>query len=299
MKKFVIFLFFLAIFYFISFIKPNLASAAESCSASDINITISVSPSTAYTLDGLITATFTVIVSGSTHIDLDYQYFIALESGVDVDRNSASQKLIVGTSTFKIDIPQNTNANWHIRLKQLDYGPIVICQDGDYRAVKKTDFPHCHDDVKNADETGTCLDPEGDPGCCDCGGTECIACTTCPAAPPAPPGGGAGSGTGTCTPIGFSGTGVETALGCIPTDPAELVKWILKYAILMGGGIAFLLSVFGGVSIILAGGNPEKINAGKEIIGSALTGLLFIIFSVFLLRFIGYDILQLPGFANP
>jgi len=64
----------------------------------------------------------------------------------------------------------------------------------------------------------------------------------------------------------------------------------------MGGGIAFLLSVFGGVSIILAGGNPEKINAGKEIIGSALTGLLFIIFSVFLLRFIGLDILQLPGF---
>lgn len=67
----------------------------------------------------------------------------------------------------------------------------------------------------------------------------------------------------------------------------------------MGGGIAFLLSVFGGVSIILAGGNPEKINAAKEIIGSALTGLLFIIFSVFLLRFIGYDILQLPGFSNP
>lgn len=117
--------------------------------------------------------------------------------------------------------------------------------------------------------------------------------------PPAAGGGGAGSGTGTCTPIGFSGTGVETALGCIPTDPQELVKWVLKFAILMGGGIAFLLSVFGGVSIILAGGNPEKINAAKEIIGSALTGLLFIIFSVFLLRFIGYDILQLPGFSNP
>ena len=103
----------------------------------------------------------------------------------------------------------------------------------------------------------------------------------------------------TCTPPDFGGDGVDTALGCIPTQPENLVKWILKYAILMGGGIAFLLSVFGGVSIILAGGNPEKINAGKEIIGSALTGLLFIIFSVFLLRFIGLDILQLPGFTNP
>lgn len=123
-------------------------------------------------------------------------------------------------------------------------------------------------------------------------------CTGSTTTPPAPPGGGAPTVATTCTPIGFSGTGVNTALGCIPTDPQELVKWILKYAILMGGGIAFLLSVFGGVSIILAGGNPEKINNGKEIIGSALTGLLFIIFSVFLLRFIGYDILQLPGFGK-
>ncbi len=110
-----------------------------------------------------------------------------------------------------------------------------------------------------------------------------------------PPGGGGGGGGGG----GSSGSTVDTALGPIPTDPQELVKWVLKFAILMGGGIAFLLSVFGGVSIILAGGNPEKINAAKEIIGSALTGLLFIIFSVFLLRFIGYDILQLPGFSNP
>ena len=119
-------------------------------------------------------------------------------------------------------------------------------------------------------------------------------------APPAPPaGGGGGAVTPPChtefDPAG-SDTGVNTGLGCIPTQPQDLVKWILKYAILMGGGIAFLLSVFGGVSIILAGGNPEKINSGKEIIGSALTGLLFIIFSVFLLRFIGLDILQLPGF---
>lgn len=119
----------------------------------------------------------------------------------------------------------------------------------------------------------------------------------------APPAAGAGAGAAaaaavaaTCTPIGFSGTGVETALGCIPTDPQELVKWVLKYAILMGGGIAFLLSLWGGITIILGGGNPEKINSGKEIIGSALTGLLFIIFSIFLLRFIGFDILQLPGF---
>jgi hypothetical protein len=91
---------------------------------------------------------------------------------------------------------------------------------------------------------------------------------------------------------------VNTGLGCIPTSPEGLAKWILKNAIVMGGGIAVLLSFWGGISIITAGGDPEKINQGKQVITSALSGLLFIAFSVFLLRFIGVDILQLPGFEK-
>jgi hypothetical protein len=88
-----------------------------------------------------------------------------------------------------------------------------------------------------------------------------------------------------------SGSAVTTALGSTPTQPEELVKWILGWGVTLGGGIAFLLSLWGGITIILAGGNPEKINEGKEIITSAVSGLLFIIFSVFLLRLIGVDIL--------
>jgi hypothetical protein len=91
--------------------------------------------------------------------------------------------------------------------------------------------------------------------------------------------------------------GINTGLGCIPAKPGELAKWLLGKAILMGGGIAFLLSLFGGITIILAAGDPEKINQGKQIIGSAISGILFIILSVLLLRLIGVDILQLPGFS--
>ncbi|MDP4031164.1 MAG: hypothetical protein Q8P47_02655, partial [Candidatus Beckwithbacteria bacterium] len=89
------------------------------------------------------------------------------------------------------------------------------------------------------------------------------------------------------TPTAVLAQTVDTALGPIPTEPAKLVKWILGWSIAMGGGIAVLLSLWGGVTIILAGGNPEKINEGKEIITSAISGILFILFSVFLLRFIG------------
>jgi len=56
--------------------------------------------------------------------------------------------------------------------------------------------------------------------------------------------------------------------------------------------------IFGGFQIILSGGNPDKIKAGKEIIVAALSGLLLIIFSVLILRIIGYNILGLPGFGK-
>ena len=93
-----------------------------------------------------------------------------------------------------------------------------------------------------------------------------------------------------------TGEAIETALGCIPTMPGELVQWVLTYGILMGGGIAFILSIWGGATILMSAGNPEKINEGREIITSAISGLLFIVFSVFLLRLIGVDILGIPGF---
>jgi len=91
---------------------------------------------------------------------------------------------------------------------------------------------------------------------------------------------------------------LDTGLGNIPTDPTCLARWVLANGIILGGGIAFLLSVFGGVSIILAGGDPEKINQGKQMISSAITGLLFIIFSIFLLELFGVKIFRLPDFSS-
>ena len=93
-----------------------------------------------------------------------------------------------------------------------------------------------------------------------------------------------------------NGEGVNTALGCIPIKPSGFVNWLLKFSIGIGGGIAFLLILFGAFQIILSAGNPERVKAGKEMITSAIAGLILIIFAVFILRLIGYDILKLPGF---
>lgn len=99
---------------------------------------------------------------------------------------------------------------------------------------------------------------------------------------------------------GISGkpTGILTAIGCIPTEPKALVEGIVRFVSLASGGIAFLIMVFGAFRMITAVGNPDSIKAGREQFISAVYGLLFIIFSVLLLQFIGVDILGIPGFSR-
>jgi len=95
-------------------------------------------------------------------------------------------------------------------------------------------------------------------------------------------------------PAAKGGPGVTTALGCVPTDTQQLAGWILLNAIKVGGGIAFLLMLFGAFQILTSTGDPQKLKSGSETITNALTGLIFIIFSLFLLNLIGVKIFNLP-----
>lgn len=92
-------------------------------------------------------------------------------------------------------------------------------------------------------------------------------------------------------------SGVNTALGCISTNPNDFITTFLGFGVGIAGGIAFLLILFGGFQILTSAGNPEQMNAGKELISSAIAGLLLIIFSIFLLKVIGVNILGLPDFG--
>lgn len=92
-------------------------------------------------------------------------------------------------------------------------------------------------------------------------------------------------------------TQLRTAVGCIPfTGTNNFASWFLKWAIGIAGGIAFLLILFSGFQIMTASGNPEKLQNGRELLTAAISGLILIIFSVFLLKLIGVTILQIPGF---
>lgn len=90
--------------------------------------------------------------------------------------------------------------------------------------------------------------------------------------------------------------GIWSAIGCLPTDFTVLLKnYVFKIGVGAAGGMAFIYFLYGAFIILTSSGNAEKMEEAKQIITSALAGLILIIFSVFLLRVIGIDILQIPG----
>lgn len=91
--------------------------------------------------------------------------------------------------------------------------------------------------------------------------------------------------------------GVDTAIGCIPTDDlSQLFAFFLRFAYGISGGIIFLMMIRVGYMVLTSTGNPEKLQAAKEDIVSLFSGLILIVFSVILLQTVGVSILQLPTF---
>lgn len=91
---------------------------------------------------------------------------------------------------------------------------------------------------------------------------------------------------------------IYTAIGCIPVRGGVqgFVATMLPWAIGIAGGIAVILIIYAGFLYTTSSGNPQKINAAKELLTAALSGLILLIFAAFILRFIGQNLLSVPGF---
>ena len=118
----------------------------------------------------------------------------------------------------------------------------------------------------------------------------CVCEAPPPGSSPAPP------GKGTCI-VGGKG-GIETAIGCIVVEgPSDFVESIFGLLLGIAGGVAFVLMIVGAFQVLTSTGNPEKIQAGRELITAAVTGLLLIVFAIFALRLVGAEVLKIPGFS--
>ena len=95
---------------------------------------------------------------------------------------------------------------------------------------------------------------------------------------------------------GFAG--VWTAVGCINRDPQVIIVSVLNLGLGMGGGVALLMILAAGFMLTTSQGDPKRTSEAKEMITSAIIGLLFVIFSVAILQFVGSTVLMIPGFGG-
>lgn len=87
---------------------------------------------------------------------------------------------------------------------------------------------------------------------------------------------------------------LNTAIGCIRVDNiTQMTAFFLRWSLGLAGGIATVLILYAGIKFVLSQGDPKQIQAAKELFISSISGLLMIVFSVFLLRVIGVDILNI------
>jgi hypothetical protein len=87
-----------------------------------------------------------------------------------------------------------------------------------------------------------------------------------------------------------------TVLGCVKTDPGSFTEQMLKVVTSVIGGIMFLVFLFGGFKLLTSAGDPIQMATGKKLVTSSIVALLLVIFSLVILRFVGVEILKIPGF---
>lgn len=100
------------------------------------------------------------------------------------------------------------------------------------------------------------------------------------------------------TTLGEKKQGLWTAVGCVPTSPQGIVQSILRIGLGMAGGIVVLSVLAGAFMLATSAGNPKQVEEAQQLISSAIIGLLFVVFSVIILQFIGVQILHIPGFGS-
>jgi len=177
--------------------------------------------------------------------------------------------------------------------------PSVTCQGGYCQPAS----PSC------GTNTLPCCDPPN-PQCgsgLKCIGNYCVVPPQPSASPPPVPsiptsaptatpgvGGGSSSNVALC-----NNSSIDTAIGCIPFDSeSNFIGFILSWAIGIGGGVAFIMMLFAGFQIMTSAGNPDRLRAGQELLTSAIAGLILLVFSVFILRVIGIDILGISSLGQ-
>ena len=97
-----------------------------------------------------------------------------------------------------------------------------------------------------------------------------------------------------------------TSLGCLDSGglggftqegaAVNVIQTLLTIVFSLASGVALLYIFHGAFVILTSGGNSERLLYGKRVVSAAIIGLVFSLFSVFIVNFIGGKVLLIPGF---
>jgi len=87
-------------------------------------------------------------------------------------------------------------------------------------------------------------------------------------------------------------------LGCVPINLANFISnYLLGRMIGLAGLLSLLCIIYSVFMMQTSQGSNEKLKKAQELLTSCILGLIFIIFSVFILKLIGVNILKIPGLS--
>lgn len=87
---------------------------------------------------------------------------------------------------------------------------------------------------------------------------------------------------------------IYTAFGCFPLgDTNTLTANLIVFGVGLASGVAILMIVYASFMIMTSQGVPQRLQNGKTILFASLSGLLLIIFSTLVMRFVGIGFLGL------
>lgn len=88
---------------------------------------------------------------------------------------------------------------------------------------------------------------------------------------------------------------ISTDIGCVPNDPLLFVQKFYGVGLGILGGIAILVIMFGGYTLITSKGNPTQVQKGKEYIMYAIISLVLAIFGFVFLETVAVGVFHIPG----
>ncbi len=90
-----------------------------------------------------------------------------------------------------------------------------------------------------------------------------------------------------------------TAIGCVDFNIQGIIQeQVFGWGIGLAGISAILCIIYSAFILQTSANNPERIKQAQDTMTACITGLVVIIFSVFILNVIGVDILRIPGFQR-